>query len=199
MKLFKVIMNCIIATILVVSITINIFVLAGFRIVNSNTYTPDTNVSQNANNDDQDESHKHNKKPNRHKGNKFENIYVEEPEEESIREFVYQDDNITVFFCGIKEDTAELTYLFEIENTSDTSLNVVFDNLMIDGERVYISGLTCEKLLPGDTSVEDFVVKKVDSSQDADAERAFAFNIKLMNAKSYLDLYETEQVTVTVV
>lgn len=202
MKLFKIIMNCVIATLLVVSVTLNIFVLAGFRIVDTDTYNPNTNVSQNANNEPQNESEepckKHYNKHNKDKTNKPDNTSVEESEEEAIRELVYQDDNITVFFCGIKEDAVELTYLFEIENTSDTSLNVTFDNLMIDGERVYISGLTCEKLLPGNTSIEDFVVKELDSSQNTDTEREFAFNIKLMNAKSYLDLYETEQVTVTV-
>lgn len=202
MKLFKIIMNCVIATLLVVSVTLNIFVLAGFRIVDTDTYNPNTNVSQNANNEPQNESEepckKHDNKHNKDKTNKPENTSAEESEEAPIRELVYQDDNITVFFCGLKEDTAELTYLFEVENTSDTALNITFDNLLVDGARVYNSGLTCEKLLPGNAVVEDFVVKDFDGSQDSDVEREFAFNIKLMNAKSYLDLYETEQVTVEV-
>lgn len=202
MKLFRIIMNCVIATLLVVSVTLNIFVLAGFRIVDTDTYTPNTNVSQNANNEPQNESEeshkKHDNKHHKDKTNEFENTSIEESEKEAIRELVYQDDNIIVYFCGLKADTAELTYLFEVENTSDTTLNITFDNLLIDGARVYNSGLTCEKLLPGNTMVEDFVVKDFDGSQDSDAEREFAFNIKLMNAKSYLDLYETEQVTVEV-
>jgi hypothetical protein len=202
MKLFKIIMNCVIATLLVVSITLNIFVLAGFRIVDTDTYNPNTNVSQNANNEPQNESEeshkKHDNKHHKDKTNELENTSVKESEEETIRELVYQDDNITVYFCGLKEDTAELTYLFEVENNSNTALNITFDNLLVDGARVYNSGLTCEKLLPGNVSVEDFVVKDFDGSQDSDVEREFAFNIKLMNAKSYLDLYETEQVTVEV-
>lgn len=202
MKLFKIIMNCVIATLLVVSITLNIFVLAGFRIVDTDTYTPNINVSQNANNEPQNESEeshkKHDNKHHKDKTNEFENTSVEESEEEAIRELVYQDDNITVYFCGLKADTAELTYLFEVENNSNTALNITFDNLLVDGARVYNSGLTCEKLLPGNMAVEDFVVKDFDSSQDSDVEREFAFNIKLMNAKSYLDLYETEQVIVEV-
>ena len=198
MKLFKIIMNCVIATLLVVSVTINIFVLAGFRIVNTNTYTHNTNVSQNANN----EPCEPNKKPENTCPNNATNTSVVpsgESEDKVIRELVYQDNNITVYFCGLKEDTAELTYLFEIENNSDTSLNITFDNLLIDGVRVYNSGLTCEKLLPGNTVVEDFVVKDFDGSQNSDIAREFTFNIKLMNAKSSLDLYETEQVKVTVV
>ena len=201
MKLFKIIMNCVIATLLVVSITLNIFVLAGFRIVDTDTYNPNTNVSQNANNEPQNESEESHKKHDKHhkdKTNEFENTSVKESEEEAIRELVYQDDNITVYFCGLKEDTAELTYLFEVENNSNTALNITFDNLLVDGARVYNSGLTCEKLLPGNMVVEDFVVKDFDGSQNSDVEREFAFNIKLMNAKSYLDLYETEQVTVEV-
>ena len=128
MKLFKIIMNCVIATLLVVSVTINIFVLAGFRIVNTNSYTPNTNVSQNANN----EPCEPNKKPENTCPNNATNTSVVpsgESEDKVIRELVYQDNNITVYFCGLKEDTAELTYLFEIENNSDTSLNITFDNL----------------------------------------------------------------------
>jgi len=158
-------------------------------------------VSQNANNEPQNESEESHKKHDKHhkdKTNEFENTSVKESEEEAIRELVYQDDNITVYFCGLKEDTAELTYLFEVENNSNTALNITFDNLLVDGARVYNSGLTCEKLLPGNMVVEDFVVKDFDGSQNSDVEREFAFNIKLMNAKSYLDLYETEQVTVEV-
>lgn len=195
MKLFKIIMNCVIATLLVVSVTINIFVLAGFRIVDADTYTPNTNVSQNANNKPCEPDNK----PENTCPNKTTNTYTEPSNEyktEPVRELVYQDNNITVYFCGLKEDTAELTYLFEVENNSNTSLNVTFDNLLIDGTRVYNSGLTCEKLLPGNAVVEDFVIKDFDGSQSSDTDREFAFNIKLMNAKSYLDLYETEQVIV---
>lgn len=197
MKLFKIIMNCVIVTLLVVSITINIFVLAGYRVVDTTGTTPNTNVSQSANN----KPCESNKKPENTYSNKTTNTSVEpsgESEDEAIRELVYQDNNITVYFCGLKEGTAELTYLFEVENTSNTAFNITFDNLMIDGTRVYNSGLTCEKLLPGNTKVEDFVIKDFEGSQDPDIDREFVFNIKLMNAKSYLDLYETEQVKVNV-
>lgn len=196
MKLFKIIMNCVIATLLVVSVTLNIFVLAGFRIVDTDTYNPNTNVSQNANNEHQNESEKPECKPNKH-NNKCEKTSVEEAEEfEGV--VVYEDDNIIVTYFGIKEDTDELTYLFGIENLSDKTVNITFDEIYIDGHRVYNSGLTCEKLLPATSQTEDFVIKEFDGEQDSDSYEEFTFNIKLMNAKSYLDLYETEQVTVEV-
>lgn len=201
MKLFKIIMNCVIATLLIVSVTINIFVLAGFRIVDTDTYTSNTNVSQNANMDEQDESKrpdkKDYKKDNKKDNNCFENTSTEDTEEfEGI--VVYEDDNIIVTYFGIKEDTDELTYLFEIENLSNKTINVTFDEIYIDGHRVYNSGLTCEKLLPETSQTEDFVIKEFEGEQDSDSYKEFTFNIKLMNAKSYLDLYETEQVTVEV-
>jgi hypothetical protein len=197
MKLFKIIMNCVIATLLVVSVTINIFVLAGFRIVNTNTSTPNTNVSQNANMDEQDEFKKPNKKDNKKDNNCFENTSTEDTEEfEGI--VVYEDDNIIVTYFGIKEEADELTYLFEIENLSNKTINVTFDEIYIDGQRVYNSGLTCEKLLSNTSQIEDFVIKDFEGEQDSDSYEEFTFNIKLMNAKSYLDLYETEQVTVEV-
>ena len=197
MKLFKIIMNCVIATLLIVSVAINIFVLAGFRVVNTNTSTPNTNVSQNAFKDDQDESKKHHKKEDKKEDNCFENTSTEEAEE-PVGVLVYKDDIIAVTYFGIKEEADELTYLFEIENFSEGTINVTFEELYLDGQRVYISGLTCENLLPESSTMEDFVIKECDGSQDADSYEEFTFNIKLMNAKSYLDLYETEQVTVVV-
>ena len=197
MKLFKIIMNCVIATILIVSVAINIFVLAGFRIVNTNDTTPDTNVSQNANLDEQDEFKKHNKKDHKKDTNCFENTSVEE-HEEPVGVLVYEDDNIVVTYFGIKEEADELTYLFEIENLSTKTINVTFDDLYLDGQKVYISGLTCEKLIPGTSQVEDFVIKETECEQNPESYEKFTFNIKLMNAKSYLDLYETEPVTVVI-
>lgn len=197
MKLFKIIMNCVIATLLVVSVAINIFVLAGFRIVDTDTYTSNSNVSQNANMDEQDESKKHNKKDHKKDNNCFENTSTEECEEPSGI-VVYEDDNIIVTYFGIKEEADELTYLFEIENLSNKTINVTFDEIYIDGQRVYNSGLTCEKLLSNTSQTEDFVIKDFEGEQDVDSYKEFTFNIKLMNAKSYLDLYETEQVTVEV-
>jgi hypothetical protein len=197
MKLFKIIMNCVIATLLIMSVTINIFVLAGFRVVNTDTYTPNTNVSQNENMDEQDEFKKPDKKHNKKDNNCFENTSTEDTEEfEGI--VVYEDDNIIVTYFGIKENTDELTYLFEIENLSNKTINVTFDEIYIDGQRVYNSGLTCEKLLPETSQTEDFVIKEFEGEQDSDSYEEFTFNIKLMNAKSYLDLYETEQVKVEV-
>jgi hypothetical protein len=63
---------------------------------------------------------------------------------------------------------------------------------------VYISGLTCEKLLPNTSDVEDFVVMENECGTTDDTGNKLTFNIKLMNAKSYLDLYETEPVTVVI-
>jgi LEA14-like dessication related protein len=134
--------------------------------------------------------------------NDFEDIHIsaEQPETEDkvIEEVVYEDTNIKVSYCGIKEDTFELTYLFKIENNSSKSINVTFDNLYINGQRVYVSGLTCEKLLPGTSEVEDFVLKEFECNQNPEKENELVFTIKLMNAKSYLDIYETEQVTVVI-
>ena len=196
MKLFKIIMNCVIATLLIVSIAINIFVLAGFRVVNTNMYTPKTNESQNAFCEPQDESKKPDNKHNKKDAGCFENTSTEETEE-PVGVLVYEDDNIAVTYFGIKEEADELTYLFEIENLSDRTINVIFDELYLDSQRAYISGLTCENLLPNKSAVEDFVVKEAEGDQNPDSYEEFTFNIKLMNAKSYLDFYETEPVTVT--
>lgn len=201
MKLFKIIMNCVIAALLVVSVTINIFAFAGFKLVKTDSKEPDKNPCYR---DDYVYYEEYDDTTNNSYVDNQPAITVDnetEKDSEDIEKvLVYEDRNIKVNYCGLKEDCYELTYLFEIENKSTKTLNVTFDDLYINNERVYVSGLTCENLLPGTSEVEDFVVKDVEFDYDnnKNSEMKFTFNIKLMNAKSYLDLYKTGSITLTI-
>ena len=196
-------MNCIIAAILVVSLTINILAFAGYKLVrdtdeqnkpgaNNNTstyYDYDFEVED-------DDSAEPNTLPNI-------DVSTDDKDDETPdvnHVLVYEDRNIKVTYCGLKDEFYELTYLFEIENKSAKTLNITFDDLYINGKRAYVSGLTCEDLLPNTSAIADFVVKDVefDYDKNQNSEMSFTFNIKLMNANSYLDLYETDSITVTI-
>ena len=69
--------------------------------------------------------------------------------------------------------------------------------MIINGQKVYTSGLTCENLLPETTVVEDFVLLDKDYEHFTSSPDNVNFIIKLVNSKSRLDWYESDQIKLT--
>lgn len=193
MKTFKIVINCVVSSLLVISLVLNILFLLGFTFTKDKNPETPTEYIQEVDKSDCEESTSSDTSSTTPSKQTEDTSTVDT----STEKLIYEDSNIKVLYCGIKEDTPELTYLFKIENLSSKTLNVTFDNLFINGQKVYISGLTCEKLLPNTSSISDFVFKETDPISKQDTNELI-FNIKLMNAKSYLDLYTTEQITFNV-
>jgi hypothetical protein len=118
------------------------------------------------------------------------------PDENNLTEtLVYEDDNITVTYLTSTEDSDEIVHLFNIKNTSEKTLTVITSELYLNGQRVYTSGLTCEKLLPDTDSDEELVLLNKEWKQVTNYPSKVSFKIKLLNDKSRLDLYETDLIT----
>lgn len=195
MKLFKIIMNCVIATLLVVSITLNIFVLAGFRIVYTDTYIPNTNVSQNANNEPQNGCNKqNNKQPNRQPNNfnNQQNNTQQSPTE--TREVFFENELVRITYLKYEEGVFGPEYVFEIENISDKELTVRFSDLYIDNYQVYISGLTCTDLLAGKKAVSEMTLLTTEWEQFTDCPTSVSFVIEIVNPKSYSTYFESDRI-----
>ena len=184
------IINCVIATLFTISLILNIFMFSGYRFVKTGTDTKDpvTTVQDTACNHRDCDDDSETKNPLKDPADKHHTS--------EIKKVVYEDKNIKVTYCGVKEEAAELTYLFEIENNYDKAITVFFDELHVNGTRVYVSGLTCSKLAPGTSTVEDFVLVDEEWDQDHNEDLEIVFNIKLVSAKSYMDIYSTEQIIV---
>ena len=123
-----------------------------------------------------------------------EEVIIEEVVEEEP-EPVYEDSNVKVTYAGYEVKAYGPVIYFNVENLSSKSLTVLCTDVYIDGCRVYTSGLTCEKLAAGTETVEEFVLLPEDNVDVYDVDKV-SFIVKLVNAKSYLDLYESGYVTV---
>jgi hypothetical protein len=108
---------------------------------------------------------------------------------------IYQDNNIKVTYVGQEEKVYGPVLYFKIQNLSSETLNVLCTDVYIDGQLVFISGLTCENLLPNTEVVEEFVLTPKDGKQLTDIDYV-SFIIKLVKSKSYLDLYESNRITI---
>jgi hypothetical protein len=193
MKIFKMILNCVLPTILVFSLILNILLLCGFEF----TKKTDENYSpqQNQNVTVSDTSENTNKEQSTPKCPNVQTPEVDSDDNNLTETLVYEDDNITITYLTSTEDSDEIVHLFNIKNTSDKTLTVITSELYLNGQRVYISGLTCEKLLPDTDSDEELVLLNEEWKRVIDYPSKVSFKIKLLNDKSRLDLYETDLVT----
>jgi hypothetical protein len=198
MKIFKLILNCVLPTLLVFSIVLNILLLCGFEF---NKKSEDTeSIPTIAETEDYVD-------PNAIYTEDYYDYYVEdynpsiavkdeaESENKNINNLIYQDDNITITYIESEKRASDIIHKFNIKNTSKKTLTVITSELYLNGQRVYVSGLTCEKLLPATDSTEELVLLEKEWSQLIEYPSGVSFKIKLVNDKSHLDLYETDLIT----
>ena len=195
MKLFKIIMNCVIATLLVVSITLNIFVLAGFRIVDTDTYTPNTNVSQNANYEPQNECNKQNNRQPNKQPNSFNNQQNNTQQNNTeTKEVFFENELVRITYLKYEDGVFGPEYIFEIENISDKELTVRFSDLYIENYHVFISGLTCTDLLSGNKAVSELTLFTTEWEQFTDCPTSVSFIIEIVNPKSYSTYFKSDRI-----
>lgn len=195
MKTFKIIMNCVIAALLVVSLTINILALAGFRLVGKDTYTPNTNVSQNAYNEPQNECNKQNNKQPNKQPNNFNNQQNNTQQSATeTKDVFFENELVRITYLKYEDGVFGPEYVFEIENISDKELTVRFSDLYIDNYQVFISGLTCTDLLAGKKAVSEMTLLTTEWEQFTDCPTSVSFIIEIVNPKSYSTYFKSDRI-----
>lgn len=200
MKIFKMILNCVLPTVLVFSIVLNILLLCGFEFTRKSNTEPVLNPTTtdtkpydfredpnttNEDNEDDDTS----------------NLVVTQKYEETspnpnqpVGKLVYDDTNIKVTYVSTQKIDEGIVHNFKIENLTKKTLTVSFTDIIINGTKVYISGLTCENLLPETDTVEEFVLYEKDWNSFTENPSDISFKIELVNSKSRLDWYESNMI-----
>ena len=195
MKTFKIIMNCVIAALLVVSLTINILALAGFRLVGKDTYTPNTNVSQNAYNEPQNECNKQNNKQPNKQPNNFNNQQNNTQQSTAeTKNVFFENEFVRITYLKYEDGVFGPEYVFEIEIISDKELTVRFSDLYIDNYQVFISGLTCTDLLAGKKAVSEMTLLTTEWEQFTDCPTSVSFIIEIVNPKSYYTYFKSDRI-----
>lgn len=205
MKLFKIIVNCVIVTLLFLSITLSTIILVKEDAIESEVvkepvqeYDCDhTSVTNNDNTVVAILTHAtvtiENSIP------AIEDLPPAAVIEEELAEedtLFYQDSNITVAYVGYEDKETGPVLYFKIKNTSDKPVNVLFTDVYLDGCEVYVSGLKCLNLEAGEESTDQFILYQKDGVDIFNVDTV-SFIIKLTSAKSYLDLYESERMSIT--
>lgn len=193
MKPFKIIMNCIIGALLVVSLTVNILALAGFRLTKGITYTPNTNVSQNANMSSQNtpQNNPQNAQPS-NTNNQNNNANNQQSSTTNATPF-YQDENVKVTYIGEEESLFGPSFKFLIENTGDKPITVNTVDVYIDGFKAEFSGLYCDDLAVGAKAIETFTLMESEYEDFTTDPSKVEFRIRLTNPKSLLTMYDSDR------
>jgi hypothetical protein len=199
MKIFKLILNCVLPTLLVFSIVLNVLLLCGFEIRKDSKELTPSDVQTTVTPVEDDASNECTKKPNKNPTTDSKptttSDVVSEPDSEGT--LVYEDNNIRVLYLETQQDVSGVVHKIKIENNTSKTLTVLFTDVIINGQKVYTSGLTCENLLPETDVVEDFVLLDKDWEHFTSSPDDVNFIIKLVNSKSRLDWYESDQIKLT--
>lgn len=199
MKTFKMILCCVIPTLLVLSIILNILLLCGFEFSRTKTepeiLTPQTLVLP----EEKPEERFTEMEKDTETNSGIPTIDYDKPVEtaEPVETAVYEDDNIKITYLTCDETTEEIVHSFKIENKSQKAISLITSELYLNGQRIYISGLTCDKLLPQSETTEELVLLNNEWKQFTNYPSKISLKFKLINEKSKLDLYETGLIKLT--
>lgn len=195
MKIFKLILNCVLPTVLVFSIVLNVLLLCGFKFTRKTELNNVSNINNtssisvsNQNKDDikaVDDKDTDNPNPD------INDYNPDTSNDEPAETLIYDDTNIKVTYVSTQEKAGNIIHNFKIENLTEKTLSISFTDVIINGTTVYVSGLTCENLLPNTSTVEEFVLYEKDWNTFTEEPSNILFKIKLMNSKSRLDWYES--------
>ena len=198
MKTFKMILCCVIPTLLVISILLNVLLLCGFKFTreSGDTDKPVMTVTRTEPDDKKDDMNESAEKDdtvvdtsNPVVTQKYEDTTP--TPNQTVGKVIYDDTNIKVTYVSTQKKGSDIVHNFKIENLTKKTLTVLFTDIIINGTKVYISGLTCENLLPETSSVEEFVLYEKDWTMFTEYPSDISFRIELVNSKSRLDWYES--------
>ena len=194
MKTFIIVLNCVIAFLLVLSLAFNVMTLYGWELKEKSADMPATEETASA-----ESSETPTTLPNKDKRPCVQ-VSVTEDEndcDEHLELLIYKDDNLKITYITSESSLDGPIHKFKIKNTSPKALTILFCNLYINGREVYISGLTCENLLSGTETIEDLVLMNKDWEHFTATPEQVSFKIKVVSDTSRLDLYETDRITLT--
>lgn len=210
MKLFKLIMNCVISVLLVLSVALNIFIFSVLGIGTSEGFkqtllakelltgfssaeTETTESTESTESDVYPDEWFVTDDPNYSLENNStiptENGQVTIPP-------IYQDENVKITYMKKEEDhLLGPVYKFIIENTSDRPLTVSFSDVYIDGFKVDLSGLYCDNLEMGAKAVAELTLYQSEWEDFTTNPSRVEFRVRLINPKSLLNIYDSDVIT----
>ena len=198
MKLFKIIMNCVMSVLLVLSIALNIFVLSVLGISNGESFKQTLLAKELLNafsSTETTETTEPDVYPNEWFVTDDPNYSIENHNpnnEPTTTAPIYQDENVKITYMKKEEDhLLGPVYKFVIENTSDRPLTVSFSDVYIDGFKVDLSGLYCEDLEAGAKAVSELTLYTSEWEDFTTNPKRVEFRVRLTNPKSLLTIYET--------
>ena len=199
MRMFKLITNCVISVLLVLSVVLNIFILSVLGISNGESFRQVVmakelaTTSSSTETPEVAEATEPSTEITAPETTPTEPTTTTEPDTAETPDVtpIYQDENVKITYVRQDENLFGLEYKFLVENTSDRPLTITFSDLYIDGFKVDLSGLYCENLAIGAKSVESMILYQSEWEDFTTSPDRVEFKIKLINPKSLLTIYET--------
>ena len=185
MKLFKLIMNCVMSVLLVLSVALNIFIFSVLGIHNSQSFkeclfAKEMLQSMNSITDNNAEDPQESTTTPAQSTTDLTN---EDP--------IYEDEYVRITYMNKEAGLLGYNYKFLIENLSDQSITVSFDNVYIDGFKCDMSGLYCDELAPNTKAIDVFSAYAGDWEDFTKNPKKAEFTVQIIDPDTLITLKET--------
>lgn len=197
MRLFKLITNCVVSVLLVLSVVLNIFIFSVLGIHNGESFKQTLLAKELLTGFSSVEPETETEPTTEPVINQIttpapETTTPAENNQITTTAPIYQDENVKITYVKKEEDhLLGPVYKFVIENTSDRPLTVSFSDVYIDGFKVTLSCLYCEDLEAGAKSVSELTLYQSEWEDFTTSPKRVEFRVRLTNPKSLLTIYET--------
>jgi hypothetical protein len=228
MKLAKTIIITVLATLLTLSVSLNIFVFTIFEIHDVDSFkevliatelidsfkdleqgtdednkdeVPDTNIEDDDNSSnvtdiptteipDSEPSTEDTSTPD-----------VEDEEDESTETIptdtiIFSEEGVTISYVTFFEDMWGLNFKFCVENNSDKTVNVYFNDVYVDDFATSLSGGSCLDLLPGKKAFVELTIYESEYKEITDYPSYIEYTIRLRDSETYNIIVEQDSNTI---
>lgn len=224
MKLAKTIIITILATLLTLSISLNIFTFTIFEIHDVESFkevlfateildsfkdleqdtdednkdeVPDINIEDNNNSNvtDTPTTEPSDSEPS------IEDTSTPDVEDEPIEviptdTIIFSEEGVTISYVNFFEDMWGLNFKFCVENNSDKTVDVRFTDVYVDDFATSLSGGSCSDLLPGKKAFVELTIYDSEYKEITDYPSYIEYTIKLIDSETYNTIIEQDSNTI---
>lgn len=197
MNLFKTITIMVLAVMLTLAISFNIFILAIFEIKDVQSFKQVLLCRELLNSMGQISGNAPEADDTTDSSESFEEVPNETPSVDATPTeplVVYNENNIKITY--VKQELGLLgpTLEFHIENNTDRTITIDFTNVYIDGYIAELSGGICDSLEAGKKAFTSLTLWEVDYEDFTDSPEKVEFIIRLRDSDSWNTLVESEPI-----
>ncbi len=109
----------------------------------------------------------------------------DEPTEDTQTDIIFSEEGITISYVTFFEDMWGLNFKFCVENNSDKTVDVYFKDVYVDDFATTLSGGSCSDLLPGKKAFVELTIYESEYKEITDYPSYIDYTIKIVDSENW--------------